>query len=198
MMTVKRGNSVIYSILKREALSGAAAVDCEEEPDAIYIFAEATPAGVLIDKHLGVFAQLPADEWMWYNSQITFGNERTGYMMAFTGEIFLFKDEVIPVVGTAELRSRVITINLSNPETDYIYTNISITSEEFYELAATDHSWITFSADNTTFVSTLEIESINPSSNANIYVKILLPEGMPVFNYRNIGMKTLYAKMYNE
>ena len=198
MLKINRGPNEIFYVVARAQLDNVDEYESSEEPTAIYLFDSENKFGNLIEKHIGIFAELPADEWMWHDEKIVFGSYHSEYMIAVCGTEFLFNSDVIPVNGTSEQRSRVVSLTLKNEYEYYACKQVICTPAEFYTLEDTSESWITLSIDGANFSSSATIDEVPAGATTSLYAKITIPEGTTVFNYRNLGIELNYAIMLEE
>ena len=199
MVNITRGTLNVFRVVHKESLVSAQVVECEEEPDVIYLFSSTNPNGIKIDKHIGLLAELPADEWMWDEECIKFGSIRDSeVLVAYCGDDFLFNDELINCNGTLEERTHVYTCSLDNDYSDYELKDVVISPSVIYEHEDISSACMTLSLDNSVFSGSIEYTPMNPSESLTFYVKIVAPEGLMPYNFRNLGVKVQYALLYHE
>lgn len=164
---------------------------CTEEPTEVRVFANEN--GTLLTK----VASLPAaNEWIWndVDGQVELGESKTDIIVCLKGDKFIFDGHVIDKDGDLTARTFKETLKVKNSSDTYKGTNVTITQDEFILSNNTSESWITVSKDDSTYSTSITYDEILPESEETFYAKVIIPTGLSVYNYRNLGLQVEYAQ----
>lgn len=200
MLKFYRGDDEILTVIDKIAVSEANYFTAKEEPNFLRVYEDGSPYGVLLTKHTGLQADLPADGWMFLpdTSEILLGQNYTGTIITYDGTIFIFNDEGVAGSGVVSERTLEATLDMVNEYTDFKCVNIDLSITEYFPDETIENSIVTLSSDGVDYYETLTFTELLPSESTMIYVKVVIPDGTATMNYRNLGIEKTYQTEFNE
>lgn len=194
----------LSSLIKYEVGRGqnTDSFQCMEEPVEVRCYDSAHPNGVFLERMTTGTCpdDLQPGQWCWDadTNTVHLGEVCSDTVIAFTGDIFLFDDEPLPVFGDESTRTKIWEVHARNVSADKYLTAIQISTYEFYDTDEDVHTWLKLSTDQTSWVDVISFASLDPAEEATFYVKVTVPEGHDIIIYRNVGLKVDYHVEFNE
>jgi len=200
MLNLYKGDDLTLTIVDMIELSDTNNFEATSEPNYLRIYTTGSPNGLLLSKHTGLQVDLPADEWMYLTEtdEILLGQSYTGTIVTYDGTVFIFGDTGVAGSGTEEERTLKVLLTLDNEESSFKCVDIEVTVDEFFLDEDVSTSMITFSTDDITYTSTLDIAELIPDAIQNFYIKMIIPEGTATMNFRNISLDVDFMTEFYE
>ena len=200
MLNLYRGDDLTLTIVDIVELSDTNNFTATSEPNYLRIYTTGSPNGLLLSKHVGLQADLPADEWMYLTEtdEILLGQSYTGTVVTHDGTVFIFGDSGVAGSGSEAERTLRTMLTLNNEYSLYKCVDIDVSADEFFLDDDISVDMITFSLDDITYTATLDDLELLPAETQNFYVKMVIPEGTDTMNFRNVSLDVSFMTEFYE
>ena len=169
-----------------------------EEPAEVRIFEAGKPYGQLLTKNTSTPTSPAAGEWGYSGGTVYLGSALTSGQtaVAFSTGQRIFegvntlsgKSKFLSSSADANDRTKKQQIWIKNDAADKQYTSVSVASvNDLLASEGADPSWITLSADDTTYNSApLSLSDITASGSVSFWIQCVVPQNTPVENLRDV------------